>query len=145
MVKAKRKLEKGDRLLSWLAYEDDDVRYPWKNAIFVKYGVDGYWQTSWKMSREDIIAYNAKSGFSDQDRIETECKAIALSAHKNIEVLDLDVKTVDELLLVIEKRLRGIISTFEGESPEGSAQDYIYDLYDKVTQQTSKIRRSDND
>ena len=70
----------GDYVTSWLALEDDDTVYPWKNAIIIKYGQGGYYQTDWKLRKEDIIARNKTCGITEEDRVKAEGQAIHMSA-----------------------------------------------------------------
>ena len=71
---------KGKFITTWLGIEDDDIAYPWKNAIIIKYGEGGYYQTDWKLRKEDIIARNKTCGITEEDRMKAEALAIQLSA-----------------------------------------------------------------
>jgi len=73
-------LQQGKYVTSWLAIEDSDTLYPFKNAIIIKYGEGGYYRTDWKLSKEDIIARNKICGIEEEDRIKAEGLAIQLSA-----------------------------------------------------------------
>ena len=71
---------KGKFITTWLGIEDDDIAHPWKNAIIIKYGEGGYYQTDWKLRKEDIIARNKVCGITVEDRMKAEALAIQLSA-----------------------------------------------------------------
>jgi|7_EtaG_2_1085326.scaffolds.fasta_scaffold68073_2 hypothetical protein len=78
-------MDRGDYITSWLATEDDDDVYPWKQAILITYGEGGYHKTEWMLRREDIIERNKVSGITEEDRIKAEGLAIQLSVKEETE------------------------------------------------------------
>jgi len=75
----------GDYVTSWLPFEEDDTVYPWKNAIIITYGQGGYYQTDWKLRKEDIIARNKTCGITEEDRVKAEGQAIHMSVKEETE------------------------------------------------------------
>ena len=73
-------MEYGDHVTSWLAIEDDDVKFEGKHAIIITYGQGGYYKTRWVLTREQIIERNKTCGITEEDRVKAEGKAIQLSA-----------------------------------------------------------------